>query len=1393
MRELSPVGGFGMASIIQELHSVSLFSDFPEDALQELSQKVESVSLPENTILFKEGDEADGMFIIVQGRISIFGKDEHGREVVFDELDRGEYFGEMSLLDGKPRSAGARTISKTELLKLSRDDFSGVVNRFPALALKLVNEFTNRLRDNIHILEAASSESTETLKIDHPKTGANVRVFVSYSRRDKEFVRKLHEALVANAFETWVDWEGIPLGTDWWKEIVEGIQKSDNFVFVISPDSVSSQVCADELQTAIDNNKRLVPVLIREEKGMVAQIRAELQAINFTFMRSDEEFRNTLPQLVETLKTDVAHVKTHTRLQNLALEWDSKKRSSSLTLRGEELENAETWLAHAGGKQPNPSELQGEFIQASRKESNRRQRQFLTGVVAALVISVILAIVAAFSYVRAEQSRQVAQVNQHLAETAQVAAQDSEALAKLQQAIAESASTKAVNEQEIAQREAIAASTAEAKAVEQREEANQQRSIAEEQRHIADAQRLASQAEGDLSRGNLLTRSILLAIASMQKARNYQADLALRIGLDVLPTRLYQKSFNNPILKIVYSLDGRWMAIAEQTSQEQNGHIEIWDSVYGNKITDIQDVGKITDMVFTPDGTKLATASEDETVRVWNPATGEEIYRLQHDGAVRTVAISWNGYWLATGGDDQFARTWNLRTGREVARVFHTAPVTDVDFSPGGSWVASVGDKAAILWTPTTGVKTLTLYHDTEVDLVLFGPPGTLWMATASRGGTITVWNPQNGARLAQLSHEQDVVAMASSPDGKWLVTGSLDQTARVWEAQTGRALSQLRHDRQVLSVTFSANGQWVATGSLDHTARVWDSLTGREIARMEHAGAVDTVAFTPNGLLLSTGSRDKTVNIWSPQAVGQALVSLSHPARVIDLDFSPDETRLATAAGDGKVRIWEVQGSEVITPSVLLTIAPESELIDVDFSPDGNWIATGTRDGQATIWDAASGEKVNSFTNGGETLDVDFSRDGAWLVTGSADGTARIWVIETGEQLYSFQHGGAVGEVSLRRDGTQLATASLDKTSRVWELATGTEILRLEHPAGVFLVNFVSETGWLITVSQDNVVRFWDEANGNLLDRFFVDSQIRAIEISSDGNKLAITSEDNIARVWEIQASEQNISLTEVSRVVHLGIINDVVYGAGGNHIATASNDRTVLISLLIPDELIDKACNRLTRNLTQVEWTQFFEEETYALICPQLPPDPLAIEALKAEVGRLGAAGDFEGAVDLMRHIQTLTPSEQTDIAAEIRRLTVETILTMGITEAQEGEFELAYANYLSVQAFDGYETSPKFGDFIVNLCVAGGSELNAGRALPLCHAAIDMNPEADFLYAARAVSYAWIGNFEEAVRDLEIAIAFLGEDIGEEEQILLDNWSAWINQLKTGVNPFVEEPPS
>ena len=81
------------------------------------------------------------------------------------------------------------------------------------------------------------------------------RLFISYSRRDAAIVRALHDGLKERGIGVWVDWEDIPPSAEWWTAICRAIDSADAFAFVITPDSIASQVCGDELAHAVAAGK----------------------------------------------------------------------------------------------------------------------------------------------------------------------------------------------------------------------------------------------------------------------------------------------------------------------------------------------------------------------------------------------------------------------------------------------------------------------------------------------------------------------------------------------------------------------------------------------------------------------------------------------------------------------------------------------------------------------------------------------------------------------------------------------------------------------------------------------------------------------------------------------------------------------------------------------------------------------------------------------------------------------------------------------------------------------------------------------------------------------------------------------------------------------------------
>lgn len=150
-------------------------------------------------------------------------------------------------------------------------------------------------------------------------------LFISYSRKDIDFARKLTEAFEGQDLDFWIDWEGIPPSVDWWKEIEKGIEEADIFLFLLSPDSITSKICKQEIDHAIKNGKRLIPVAVREIDWN--NVLPELSKLNFIFLRESDNFSAGFENLITSIHTDYDWVQNHRRLQVRALEWERRKKT----------------------------------------------------------------------------------------------------------------------------------------------------------------------------------------------------------------------------------------------------------------------------------------------------------------------------------------------------------------------------------------------------------------------------------------------------------------------------------------------------------------------------------------------------------------------------------------------------------------------------------------------------------------------------------------------------------------------------------------------------------------------------------------------------------------------------------------------------------------------------------------------------------------------------------------------------------------------------------------------------------------------------------------------------------------------------------------------------------
>src|SRR5688572_14994274 len=204
------------------------------------------------------------------------------------------------------------------------------------------------------------------------------KLFVSYSRKDSVAARKLIESFQSIDQDVWVDWESIPPAVDWLEQIFRGIEESDAFIFLISPDSIASEVCKVEIARAALNNKRIIPIVLRDVHP--SDTPENIRKLNWTFIRENDNFDEGLQKVKTAIELDLDWLEEHRRLLVRSLEWH-RKNDPSLLLRGRDLRNAQRMVATATAKDPIPTALQETFILHSRRsERNRLILGIATGI-----------------------------------------------------------------------------------------------------------------------------------------------------------------------------------------------------------------------------------------------------------------------------------------------------------------------------------------------------------------------------------------------------------------------------------------------------------------------------------------------------------------------------------------------------------------------------------------------------------------------------------------------------------------------------------------------------------------------------------------------------------------------------------------------------------------------------------------------------------------------------------------------------------------------------------------------------------------------------------------------------------------------------------------------------
>ncbi|MGZ5480784.1 MAG: DUF1003 domain-containing protein [Pyrinomonadaceae bacterium] len=144
---------------VEAIRSVTLFASLHDEEAEELVTLLQSRPVPAGTLLFHAGENGDAMYLIQSGRVRIAVDDAEGQQIVLAELAQGDFFGEMSLIDGKQRSADAHVIEDAHLSVLSRENFLRYINTHPGVALEMLSAVFQRLRHTDRMLQQRVSRN----------------------------------------------------------------------------------------------------------------------------------------------------------------------------------------------------------------------------------------------------------------------------------------------------------------------------------------------------------------------------------------------------------------------------------------------------------------------------------------------------------------------------------------------------------------------------------------------------------------------------------------------------------------------------------------------------------------------------------------------------------------------------------------------------------------------------------------------------------------------------------------------------------------------------------------------------------------------------------------------------------------------------------------------------------------------------------------------------------------------------------------------------------------------------------------------------------------------------------------------------------------------------------
>jgi eukaryotic-like serine/threonine-protein kinase len=581
------------------------------------------------------------------------------------------------------------------------------------------------------------------------------------------------------------------------------------------------------------------------------------------------------------------------------------------------------------------------------------------------------------------------------------------------------------------------------------------------------------------------------------------------------------------------------------------------------KLMDDQSLGSLTghthvvsQVIFFPDGVRLASGSWDGTVRIWNvPERRVEHVLTNYSKRIWGLALSSDGLRLAASGEGG-TRVWDTRSWQETLSLSGNLHYASVLFCNKNRFLAIANRTSVVIYGAHTGRRYGPLSNSTPA----IGVSADGQLLLTRKGDHLRVWDSATRKMLQEIPtpgfSSFGLRDIEFSPDGDLIALGSSggDVALVPWKSPTNiiRLERRMRqgvraHMGWVSDVAFSPDGKMLATVSADHELLLWSTTNYQSRRFRGHLHEVWSAAFSPDGKMIATAGKDEAIKLWNAEE--QAPQSFLRLNGVLGI-WSNRELLSEVAEPINKksrrfvITDWKTRN---VTREIVLPGRTNASCLFVQ--SERGVAAMGFTNGMLELWDIRADPPalLNSWKASTHALRSGlFSIDNDAVAVRDASGASSIW--ELSGMLRTELGADPVLELNRRF----AITLPAPEIPRVQDARTGAVLADLTgHKENVPRVAFLPDGRRLATVSFDGSLRLWELPTGRELTAFRFQRQgIYSVTISPDGQTLAACGQDGITRFWDVRTQQETARATGVQTVSKLWFSpdgNTLILGMSG------------------------------------------------------------------------------------------------------------------------------------------------------------------------------------------------------------------------------------------------------